>query len=134
MRPIIQLKSFFTLPSGRGPGLFNLQSRAFASTSLSEEELKSALQIIAKGNPASWIEVRGGKAIHKSFEFTDFSQAWAFMSRSALLAEKNDHHPEWFNVYNRVDVTLTTHDCGGVSTKDIALAEAMDEYSAHLLP
>lgn len=136
MRPAMRLNSFLTLVRSRRSGLFNLQ-RSFASMPLSEEELKSALEIIAKGNPGSsgsWVEARDGKAIRKSFEFADFSQAWAFMSRSALFAEKNDHHPEWFNVYNTVDVTLTTHDCGGISKKDIAIAKAMDDYSADLLP
>jgi 4a-hydroxytetrahydrobiopterin dehydratase len=66
-------------------------------------------------------------AIEKEFRFKDFNAAFGFMSRVALYAERNDHHPEWFNVYNRVDVTLTTHDAGGVSDKDVALAHFMDE-------
>eukprot|EP00980_Cylindrotheca_fusiformis_P000445 scaffold106_cov123-Cylindrotheca_fusiformis.AAC.13 len=73
-------------------------------------------------------------AIAKTFEFADFSQAWGFMSRTALLAEKMDHHPEWFNVYSTVQVTLATHDCGGVTLKDLKLAKAMEEYAADLLP
>eukprot|EP00944_MAST-04C_sp_MAST-4C-sp1_P001624 g1624.t1 len=72
-------------------------------------------------------------AVEKTFEFLNFSQAWSFMSRSALLAEKMDHHPEWFNVYNRVEVTLSTHDCGGISSNDIEMAQAMDRFAADLV-
>merc|ERR1711957_911324 len=81
-----------------------------------------------------WSEVEGRNAIKKTYEFIDFNQAWSFMSRTALTCEKLDHHPEWFNVYNRVEVTLTTHDCGGLSEKDIILAEKMDEYASITLP
>ncbi len=73
-----------------------------------------------------WTQSEGRDAIEKSFRFDDFGAAWAFMSRVALQAEAWDHHPEWFNVYNRVDVVLTTHDADGVSEKDVALAHFMD--------
>lgn len=73
-----------------------------------------------------WHEVEGRDAIARSFRFKDFNAAFGFMARAALVAEKSDHHPEWFNVYNRVDVTLSTHDAGGLTDKDIALARAMD--------
>lgn len=66
-------------------------------------------------------------AIVKEFRFRDFNHAFGFMSRVALYAERHDHHPEWFNVYNRVEVTLATHDAGGVTDKDVALAHFMDE-------
>ena len=64
--------------------------------------------------------------LRRSFRFADFSAAWAFMSRVALLAEKQDHHPEWSNVYNRVEIGLTTHDAGGLTARDVRLAEAID--------
>jgi len=76
-----------------------------------------------------WSAVDGRDAIAKRFEFHDFNRAFAFMTRAALLAEKMDHHPEWFNVYNRVEVTLATHDAGGVTQKDVDMARAMDEYA-----
>jgi 4a-hydroxytetrahydrobiopterin dehydratase len=69
----------------------------------------------------------GDDFITKVFKFEDFAEAFGFMTRIAILADKIDHHPEWFNVYNRVDVTLTTHDAGGVTHKDVTLAEAMEK-------
>jgi len=74
----------------------------------------------------AWRQAEGRDAIVRHYEFMDFSEAFAFMTRVALLAEKMNHHPEWSNVYNKVDVTLSTHDAGGVTEKDIALAKAMD--------
>ncbi|GHA88352.1 putative pterin-4-alpha-carbinolamine dehydratase [Algimonas arctica] len=68
----------------------------------------------------------GDDFITKVFKFGDFAEAFGFMTRIAIIADKMDHHPEWFNVYNRVDVTLTTHDAGGVTQKDVTLAEAME--------
>ncbi len=73
-----------------------------------------------------WKEVPGRDAIQKSFKFADFNQAWGFMTRVALAAEKADHHPEWSNIYNRVEILLSTHDAGGLSAKDIALAKVID--------
>lgn len=77
-----------------------------------------------------WEMVDGKDAITKTFKFKNFSQAWAFMSRVSLLAEKMNHHPEWFNVYNRVEVTLNTHDVGGLSPLDFKMAAAMNSYAA----
>lgn len=70
--------------------------------------------------------VDGRDAIEKKFQFKDFNEAFGFMSRVALKAEKMDHHPEWFNVYNKVDITLSTHDCGGLSQKDVTLAKFIE--------
>jgi len=73
-----------------------------------------------------WTEVDGRDAIARTFLFDDFATAFTFMTRVAFAAEQANHHPEWFNVYNRVEVTLSTHDAGGLTTKDTALAELMD--------
>ena len=78
---------------------------------------------------AEWREVEGRDAITRKFQFKDFNSAFGFMSRVALLAERMDHHPEWFNVYNKVEVTLSTHDAGGVTEKDVAMAKAMEKYA-----
>ena len=91
---------------------------------LDTEARKAAL---AKLN--GWSEVAGRDAISKKFVFKDFNQAFGFMTRAALVAEKMDHHPEWFNVYKTVEVTLSTHDAGGVTDLDIKLAMAMDKIA-----
>lgn len=74
-----------------------------------------------------WQEADGRDAISKTFRFKTFNAAFAFMTRTALMAEKMDHHPEWFNVYSRVEVTLTTHEAGGLTERDIRLARFMDK-------
>lgn len=77
-----------------------------------------------------WQEPASGRdAIHKEFKFKDFNAAFGFMSRVALMAEKMDHHPEWFNVYNKVEITLATHDAGGLSERDIKLAAFIDSLA-----
>ena len=76
-----------------------------------------------------WTEAAGREAIGKTFTFRDFNEAFGFMARAALVAEKMDHHPEWLNVYKKVEVTLSTHDAGGVTELDIKLAEAMDKLA-----
>ncbi len=73
-----------------------------------------------------WTLREDGKAITRQFRFRDFAAAWAFMEKVAALAEAQDHHPEWSNVYNRVDIMLTTHDAGGLSARDVALARDID--------
>jgi 4a-hydroxytetrahydrobiopterin dehydratase len=78
---------------------------------------------------SGWSEVAGRDAISKKFVFKDFSAAFGFMTRVALIAEKMDHHPEWFNVYKTVDVTLSTHDAGGVTELDVKLAGEMDKLA-----
>jgi 4a-hydroxytetrahydrobiopterin dehydratase len=78
---------------------------------------------------AGWTPVEGRDALTKTFTFTDFNAAFGWMTRAALIAEKLEHHPEWFNVYKTVTVTLTTHDAGGLSGLDVALAQAMDRLA-----
>ena len=91
---------------------------------LTADARKSALARLA-----GWSEVPGRDAITRKFVFQDFNQAFGFMTRASLVAEKMDHHPEWCNVYKTVDVTLATHDAGGVTELDIKLAEAMDKLA-----
>ena len=88
---------------------------------LSAEARKSALKGLS-----GWSEVAGRDAIERTFTFADFSEAFGFMARAALVAEKHDHHPEWRNVYKTVEVALSTHDAGGLTMKDVALAQAMN--------
>jgi len=92
-----------------------------AITELTEAEREAALAELPE-----WSLAREGKAIARSFRFADFSAAFGFMTRVALLADKADHHPEWSNVYNRVEIELTTHDAGGLSVRDVAMAKAID--------
>jgi 4a-hydroxytetrahydrobiopterin dehydratase len=76
-----------------------------------------------------WIELMDRDAIFRKFVFKDFSEAFGFMARAALVAEKLDHHPEWLNVYNTVEVTLSTHDAGGLTENDVALAKALNKLA-----
>jgi len=100
---------------------------AMMAKRLSAELRKSALRELA-----GWSELSGREAIGKTFTFRDFSEAFGFMSRVALAAEKHDHHPEWRNVYKTVDVVLTTHDAGGLTQLDIDLARTMNAIAASM--
>jgi len=98
---------------------------------LSEEERVEKLTPLFS---SGWNMVEGDRdAIHKEFLFKNFNQAWGFMSRIALHAEKNDHHPEWFNVYNKVQVTLASHDVSGVSDRDVKLAKFMETVAQGIM-
>jgi 4a-hydroxytetrahydrobiopterin dehydratase len=93
------------------------------------EKLSNERRAEVLGQLADWQAVDGRDAITRTFKFKDFNEAFGFMARAALMAEKMDHHPEWFNVYNRVDVTLSTHDAGGLTELDVELAAAMDRLA-----
>lgn len=90
------------------------------------EQLSEAERVEALDGLDEWDFDEARDAITRTVTFADFSEAFAFMTRVALLAEKADHHPEWTNVWNRVDILLTTHDAGGLSHRDVAMAEAID--------
>jgi len=94
-----------------------------ALTPLNPAERDAALTLLPH-----WTLSEDTLAIRRTLVFGDFAQAFGFMARVALVAEKADHHPEWFNVYNRVEVRLTTHDAGGLSQRDVALAQAIDSF------
>ena len=93
------------------------------------QQLSADAQRAALTKLKGWSEVDGRDAIARTFVFKDFNEAFGFMTRAALVAEKNDHHPEWRNVYKTVEVVLTTHDAGGVTERDVALAEAMNRIA-----
>ncbi|KAM9348345.1 pterin-4-alpha-carbinolamine dehydratase 2 [Symphorus nematophorus] len=86
-------------------------------------------QLVMELRATGWMEVEDRNAIFKELHFKTFNQAFGFMSRVALQAEKMNHHPEWFNVYNKVQITLTTHDCGGLSKRDIKMAKFIDKIA-----
>ena len=90
------------------------------------EKLEGAARDTALASLDGWALVDGRDAISKTFQFVDFNAAFGFMSRAALKAEAMNHHPEWFNVWNSVEVTLSTHDAGGLTTLDMELAAFMD--------
>jgi 4a-hydroxytetrahydrobiopterin dehydratase len=98
-----------------------LADKESAMARLSARERDTAL-----GRLKGWVYDEASEAISHDFKFKDFSEAFAFMTRVALMAQTADHHPEWSNAYNKVSVTLTTHDAGGLTAKDIALAEGID--------
>jgi 4a-hydroxytetrahydrobiopterin dehydratase len=104
-----------------------VKQEAIMAERLSAEARKSALQDLP-----GWTETPGREAIARSFTFKDFNEAFGFMCRAALVAEKNDHHPEWRNVYKTVEVVLATHDAGGVTALDIDLAKAMNTIARQL--
>ena len=91
---------------------------------LSDAERDAALTELS-----AWTLRADGLAIVRTLRFADFAEAFGFMARVAIVAEKADHHPEWFNVYNRVEITLTTHDAGGLSQRDVSLARAIDRIA-----
>jgi 4a-hydroxytetrahydrobiopterin dehydratase len=93
------------------------------------KKLNPAARSAALKTLKGWKEKKGGDAIAKNFKFKDFNEAFGFMTRVALLADKMDHHPEWFNVYNKIEVTLSTHDAGGVTQNDIEMAKAMNAWA-----
>jgi 4a-hydroxytetrahydrobiopterin dehydratase len=103
--------------------LGELQKREKAMT---VSKLDDGARAVALSNLSLWSYDVDAQGIRRTLRFADFAEAFGFMTRVAILAEKADHHPEWFNVYNRVEILLTTHDAGGLSQRDIDLASAID--------
>jgi len=93
------------------------------------QKLDEAARKALAARVPGWLMVAGRDAMTKTFTFKDFNAAFGFMTRAALIAERMNHHPEWFNVWNRVEVTLSTHDAGGLTESDLKLAEAMDRIA-----
>ncbi|KAJ6657772.1 hypothetical protein lerEdw1_001959 [Lerista edwardsae] len=112
-----------------GCGLYSVAGMAGKAHRLSGEERE---QLLPNLRAVGWNEVEGRDAIYKEFHFKDFNRAFGFMTRVALQAEKLDHHPEWFNVYNKVHITLSTHECAGLSERDINLASFIEQVANSL--
>ena len=98
------------------------------------QRITGAARTEALASLPAWTEVQGRDAITRRFTFADFNEAFGFMTRVAIKAQEMNHHPEWFNVYNRVDVTLSTHDADGLTERDIELALFIDRAGAHAQP
>src|SRR5712692_4874929 len=111
------------------PGRDSWHNRADREEPTMAQKLTGEARKTALAKLKGWSEVKGRDAISKKFTFEDFNAAFGFMARAALVAEKLDHHPEWFNVYNKVEVTLSTHDAGGVTELDVKLAAAMERIA-----
>jgi 4a-hydroxytetrahydrobiopterin dehydratase len=107
-----------------GAGKKQRQEKKMAIHQLDDQERAAALQGLPR-----WEYDHQARGIRRALSFADFAEAFAFMTRVAIIAEKADHHPEWFNVYNRVDILLTTHDANGLSERDIAMAAAIDGFA-----
>ncbi|CAN8216802.1 unnamed protein product [Coccothraustes coccothraustes] len=123
-------KTLYEAPRFTGSSAENISERSAGKAHrLSTEERE---QLLPNLRAVGWNEVEGRDAIFKEFHFKDFNRAFGFMTRVALQAEKLDHHPEWFNVYNKVHITLSTHDCGGLSERDINLASFIEQVAASL--
>uniref|UniRef100_A0A131Y9F5 4a-hydroxytetrahydrobiopterin dehydratase n=1 Tax=Ixodes ricinus TaxID=34613 RepID=A0A131Y9F5_IXORI len=120
----IVFRSTISLKAARSSRLLSKMSSKRAK--LSEEERKTKLAPLLS---AGWTTVKDRDAIYKEFLFKNFNQSFGFMTRIAMQAEKMDHHPEWFNVYNKVQVTLSTHDVGGLSENDVKLANFIETAS-----
>jgi 4a-hydroxytetrahydrobiopterin dehydratase len=119
-------------PNRLGPDMLSLKHRQRFNPRKDismAQKLNGSARAAALGKLDGWTEVAGREAITKKFVFKDFNQAFGFMTRAALVAEKMDHHPEWFNVYKTVEVTLATHDAGGVTELDVKLATEMNKLA-----
>ncbi|WP_279607519.1 4a-hydroxytetrahydrobiopterin dehydratase [Burkholderia ambifaria] len=119
------------MPRGLCPraGAAGYRTRCNMIHKLTSEERKTRLEALPH-----WTAVPGRDAIQRSLRFADFNEAFGFMTRIAIKAQEMNHHPEWFNVYNRVDITLSTHDAHGLTERDILLAQFIDHVCAHTQP
>ncbi|XP_061595143.1 pterin-4-alpha-carbinolamine dehydratase 2-like [Cololabis saira] len=125
---MVSLNTCAFLRGSTRPALSTIRSSNMSSDShwLSATERD---QLVSELRATGWLEVEDRDAIFKELHFKNFNQAFGFMSRVALQAEKMNHHPEWFNVYNKIQITLSTHDCGGLSKRDIKMAKFIDKMT-----